>query len=105
MAIATDTLTLWHRVRADLDHVSWERHVLAGVRTEPMGGSRGTHPGPTPSDGLTAYLFEGTDIRPGDRVACGASASPSPAGASLEVTDVRTYSLGSLVHHMEVEAR
>lgn len=105
MAVATDTLTLWHRVLVDLDHAEWEHHVLAGVRCEPLRASRGTHPGPTPSDGLRAYLFAGTGIQPGDRVACGISASPSPTAGSLEVTDVRAYSLGGFVHHVEVDAR
>lgn len=105
MAVATDTLTLWHRVRVDIDHAAWERHTLTGVRCEPLRASRGTHPGPTPSDSLRAYLFAGTDIEPGDRVACGISASPSPTEGSLEVTDVRPYTLGGLLHHVEVDAR
>lgn len=105
MAIATDTMTLWRRVAADVDHAAWERSELRGVRLEPARGRRASTPGPTPSDGLAAYVFADADIRPGDRVAAGESASQEPTGASMEVTDVRRYSLGARLHHLEVEAR
>lgn len=105
MAVATDTMTLWRRLAADVDHAAWERHSLGGVRLEPMRGRRASTPGPTPSDALTAYVFADVDIRPGDRVEAGESASQEPTGASLEVTDVRRYSLGARLHHLEVEAR
>lgn len=103
--IASDTMTLWHRVAADVDHVSWERSVLSGVRVEELRGGRGSHPGPTPSHGLSAYLFEDVEVSPHDRVAEGVHDSEAPAEGSCEVTDVRRYSLGARLHHMEVEAR
>ncbi|MBR3384329.1 MAG: hypothetical protein IKG69_03860 [Atopobiaceae bacterium] len=103
--IATDTMTLWRRVVEDEDHARWERHALTGVRVEPMRGSRAAQPGPTPSDALTAYVFADLDVRPGDRVACGLSASGEPTEGSYEVTDVRRYTLGTRLHHLEVEAR
>lgn len=98
-------MTLWHRVATDVDHALWERSVVFGVRLEPLRGSRAGAPGPSPSDGLMAYVFEDATVSPRDRVACGADPSPEPTGTAFEVTDVRRYSLGARLHHMEVEAR
>lgn len=105
MAIATDTMTLWRRVRLDEDHAGWERSHLSGVRVEHAGGSRAGAPGPSPSDALVAYVFAEAGIAPRDRVEPGRSASQEPTEGSLEVTDVRRYDLGGRLHHLEVTAR
>ena len=105
MAIATDTMTLWRRVRLDEDHAGWERSHLSGVRIEQSGGSRAGKPGPSPSDRLVAYVFADAGISPKDRVEPGLSASHEPTEGSLEVTDVRRYGLGGRLHHLEVTAR
>lgn len=105
MAIATDTMTLWHRVATDADHAAWERTTVPGVRLEPARASRAGRPGPSPSDALVAYVFADVDICPRDRVAAGTSASEAPVEGSYEVTDVLRYALGARLHHMEVTAR
>ena len=81
MAIATETMTLWHRVRIDADHVEWERRTLSGVRVEHAGGSRAGAPGPSPSDALVAYVFADADIAPRDRVEPG-----RPHGMECDLT-------------------
>ena len=103
--IACETLTLWRRVAADGDHALWERSTLSGARCEPLRGSRASQPGPTPSDGLSAYVYGDADVAPRDMVAPGERWDAEPPADALQVTDVRRYSLGARAHHVEVEAR
>ena len=104
--ICSDVATLWRRSQtADGDSATWERVPLSGVRCEPMRGDASAVPGQTVSDGLTLFVLADVGIRPGDRVIDRQDGSQAPCGDAYRVTEVRRYSLGAILHHLEVTCR
>lgn len=104
--ICSDVATLWRRTTSDDgDSTTWERIELAGVRCEPMRGDASAVPGQTVSDGLSLFVLADPGIRPGDRVIDRQDGSQAPCRDAYRVTQVRRYSLGATLHHLEVTCR
>ena len=103
--IADETVTVWHRVRVDIDHAGWERTVVDGCRFEGKRGAGASNPQARVDDSASLYVFRDSPIGEGDMVAEGTQDGNEPPAGALRVTSVRIWPLHGRFHHMEVECR
>lgn len=103
MAIASDTITVWHNTGTP-KQAQWTRSAVLGCRIDWAVGYIPSGVGPVTQTSMKAYLFRRLDIIAGDRIAVGASDSETPPPDSMRVSTVAVWSDKGHFHHMEVSA-
>jgi hypothetical protein len=103
MAIASDTITVWHNAGTP-KQAQWTRSVVFGCRIDWAVGYVPAGVGPTTQTTMKAYLFKQLDVVAGDRIAVGVHDSETPVHNSMRVATVATWFDGGHFHHMEVGA-
>lgn len=103
MAIASDTITVWHNTGTP-KQAQWTRGIVSGCRIDWAVGYIPSGVGPVAQTSMKAYLFRRLDIAAGDRIAVGADDSETPPHTSIRVSTVAVWADGGHFHHMEVSA-
>lgn len=103
MAIASDTITVWHNTGTP-KQAQWTRGIVSGCRIDWAVGYIPSGVGPVAQTSMKAYLFKRLDIVAGDRIAVRVDDSEIPPHDSMRVATVAVWCDGGRFHHMEVSA-